>query len=217
MVSFAQLGLFASASLLLIFTPGPDVLYVMTRGMSQGKKAALAAAAGFGLGNLVHTLFAVLGLSALLMSSSMAFQLVKYAGAAYLIYLGIKLFRSHTAIAAEGNGEAMSCMIIFRQSIIANVLNPKVAVFFLAFFPQFIDQVHGNPQLQMIVLGCVFVILAWAGFSIIGLCSGWIREFFKKNPKTEKRISQAAGILLVLLGLKLALSGDTPFAISLSL
>ncbi len=206
MISFIQMSLFVSASLVLIFTPGPDIIYVMTRGMAQGKKAALAAAAGFGLGNLVHTLFAVLGLSALLMSSATAFQLVKYAGAAYLIYLGIKLFRSNAGVSVDGKVEAMKYMTIFRQSIIANVLNPKVAVFFLAFFPQFIDQEHGNPQVQMIVLGCIFVILAWVGFSAVGLCSGWIGEFFRKHPKVEHRINQVAGSVLVLLGLKLALS-----------
>ena len=205
MITATQLGLFAAASVVLIFTPGPDIIYVMTRGMAQGKKAALAAATGFALGNFGHTLFAVLGLSALLMSSATAFQVVKLAGAAYLIYLGIKIFRSSSPVAMDAGLAPMTAWAIFRQSIVANILNPKVAVFFLAFFPQFINGQNGSPQLQMIALGCVFVVLVMICFGTLGLCSGWIGVWLRKNQKIETRIGQVAGGILVALGLKLAI------------
>ena len=205
MMTVAQLSLFVIASIVLIFTPGPDIIYVMTRGMAQGKKAALAAAAGFALGNFAHILFAVIGLSALLMSSATAFQAVKLAGAAYLIYLGIKIFRSGSPVSTETDVRPMSGWTIFRQSVVANILNPKVAVFFLAFFPQFIRAENGNPQLQMVALGCLFVVLVWICFSMIGLGSGWIGAWLRRSEKAEAAIGRTAGSILIALGLKLAI------------
>ena len=205
MISLTQFSLFTAASIALIFTPGPDIIYVMTRGMAQGRKAALAAAAGFGLGNFVHTLFAVLGLSALLMASATAFQMVKWAGAAYLIYLGIKMIRAAAALPLSGQVTALSGWAVFRQSVVANILNPKVAVFFLAFFPQFIDPGRGNAQLQMVLLGSLFVGWVWICFSAVGLCSGWIGRWLRQNARVEARIGKIAGGILILLGLSLAL------------
>ncbi len=204
MVSFSQLVLFSAASLVLIFTPGPDIIYVMTRGMAQGRRAALAAAAGFSLGNLVHTFFAVVGLSALLTSSATAFQLVKYAGAAYLIYLGIRMLRSSSPVAVQGEAPALQHRVIFRQSIIANILNPKVAVFFLAFFPQFVDHSRGHAAWQMLILGCTFVVLTAIGFGLVGLCSGWVGGYLQRAPRIGSRIGHFAGGILIALGLRLA-------------
>lgn len=204
MISLAQLTLFSAASLVLIFTPGPDIIYVMTRGMAQGRGAALAAAAGFAVGNFVHTFFAVAGLSALLMSSAGLFQLVKCAGALYLIYLGIRMIRSSAALSADGRGPDLRYGVIFRQSIVANVLNPKVAVFFLAFFPQFVDPSRGNISAQMLILGALFVLLTMFGFGIVGLCSGWIGSLLQKRPAVGDRIGRGAGGILILLGLRLA-------------
>lgn len=205
MISWSQLVLFMITSIALIFTPGPDIIYVMTRGMAQGRKAALAAAAGFALGNFGHTLFAVLGLSALLMASPTAFQLVKWAGAAYLIYLGIKMIQSASVLSLSSGGEAMAGWAVFRQSIVANILNPKVALFFLAFFPQFVDADSGNPQLQMMLLGTLFVCLVLVCFGTVGLCSGWMGQWLRKNARLEMVIGKAAGGVLILLGLSLVL------------
>ncbi|BCR04320.1 lysine transporter LysE [Desulfuromonas versatilis] len=204
MITLSQLALFSAASLLLIFTPGPDIIYVMTRGMAQGRGAALAAAAGFSLGNLVHTFFAVVGLSALLTSSATAFQLVKYAGAVYLVYLGIKMLRSGSPVSVPGAAPTLQNGVIFRQSIIANILNPKVAVFFLAFFPQFVDHSRGHAAWQMLTLGCTFVVLTAIGFGLVGICSGWIGGFLQRAPRIGSRIGHFAGGILIALGLRLA-------------
>jgi threonine/homoserine/homoserine lactone efflux protein len=203
MLSLTQIGLFTVASIALIFTPGPDIIYVVTRGMAQGRKAAIAAAAGFGLGNFVHTLFAVLGLSALLMASATAFQIVKWAGAAYLIYLGIQMIRHASSTGLSAGMAPMSGWAVFRQSIVANILNPKVAIFFLAFFPQFVDADLGHPRLQMAVLGTLFVGLVLVCFTTVGLCSGWIGTWLRKNARAEARMGRIAGSVLILLGLSL--------------
>lgn len=204
MISSTQLMLFAATSVVLIFTPGPDILYVMTRGVAQGRKAALAAAAGFSLGNFVHIFFAVVGLSALLASSARAFQLVKYAGALYLIYLGIRMFCSKTDAVGGGELKPLRGRTIFFQSILANILNPKVAVFFLAFFPQFLDPQRGSLSLQMLLLGTLFVVLTMICFSLVGFCSGWIGGWLRRKPAIGGRLGKVAGGVLVLLGLRLA-------------
>ena len=204
MISQPQLILFAATSVVLIFTPGPDIIYVMTRGVAQGRKAALAAAAGFSLGNFVHIFCAIVGLSALLASSARAFQIVKYAGALYLIYLGIRMFRSKANLASGGELQSLRGRTIFVQSIIANVLNPKVAVFFLAFFPQFLNKEAGSMPLQMLLLGTLFVGLTLICFGLVALCSGAIGAWLQRKPAIGGRIGQAAGSVLVLLGLRLA-------------
>ncbi|GFO68320.1 lysine transporter LysE [Geomonas limicola] len=204
MVSLSQLALFSAASLLLIFTPGPDIIYVMTRGIAQGRRAALAAAAGFALGNFAHTFFAVVGLSALIKSSATAFACVRYAGAAYLFYIGIKLVRSGAAFVPEGSAGSLACRIIFRQSILANIMNPKVALFFLAFFPQFIDFNRGQAALQMLILGTSFVVLTLFGFGVVALCAGEIGRFLNRSARGGARVGQLAGCVLMGLGLKLA-------------
>ena len=203
-ISMPQLAMFAVASTLLIFTPGPDIIYVMTRGMAQGRRAALAAALGFALGNFVHTFFAIVGLSALITSSAIAFSLVKYAGALYLIYLGIRMLRSREALLPKGSAGDLQCRVIFRQSIIANIINPKVALFFLAFFPQFVDAGRGKVALQMLVLGGTFVLLTLAAFGLVALLSGEIGRWLDRRSGSAGRIGQLAGCVLIALGLRLA-------------
>jgi len=205
MITWSQFGLFSAASLVLIFTPGPDIIYVMTRGMAQGRKAALAAAAGFSLGNFVHTFFAVIGLSALLAASATAFHIVKWAGAAYLICLGVRMIRNASAADLSVRGPRVSGWAVFRQSIVANVLNPKVAIFFLAFFPQFIDTGRGAAQYQMMSLGTFFVLLTFICFGLVGICSGWIGAWLRRNTKAEMRMGKIAGAILIVLGLSLAI------------
>lgn len=204
MVSLDQLVLFSLASLALIFTPGPDIIYVLTRGVAQGRTAALAAALGFSLGNIGHTLFAVCGLSALLASSAMAFTLVKLTGGIYLVYLGVKLWRADPRLILAGDGEHKAAALIFRQSILANILNPKVAVFFLAFFPQFVRPGQGNPALQMLILGLTFVILTMLGFGVVAIGAGLLNARLAARPALSAWLHKGAGAILVLLGLRLA-------------
>lgn len=204
MVSLTQLALFAVASTLLIFTPGPDIIYVMTRGVAQGRKAGLAAAAGFALGNFAHTFFAIVGLSALITSSATAFACVRYAGAAYLMYIGYKMLRSKASIVPDGAAGELACRVIFRQSILANIMNPKVALFFLAFFPQFVERSRGGVPMQMLVLGSTFVVLTMIGFGLVALLSGEIGRWLNRSAGAGNRIGQVAGCILMALGLRLA-------------
>lgn len=204
MPDLSHLALFCAASVALILTPGPDNIYVLTRGIAQGRVAALAAAIGFALGNLVHTLFAILGLSALLASSATLFGLVKLIGGGYLVWLGIKMLRSAGTIRTEGEMPPVRPWLIFRQSIVANILNPKVAVFFIAFFPQFIDQQAGSVPLQMIMLGCIFVVLVAILFGLVGWFAGSLGAWLQQRPRTGRRLDLGAGTVLIGLGLKLA-------------
>jgi threonine/homoserine/homoserine lactone efflux protein len=204
MIPMTNLAMFAATSTLLIFTPGPDIIYVMTRGMAQGRRAALSAAAGFALGNFAHTFFAIVGLSALITSSATAFACVKYAGAAYLMYIGIKMIRSRSSLVPEGRSGQLQCRVIFRQSILANIMNPKVALFFLAFFPQFVERSRGGISMQMLILGSTFVVLTMAGFGLVALLSGEVGRWLSRSSRGGNRIGQVAGCILVALGLRLA-------------
>lgn len=203
MISIDQIVLFSLASLVLIFTPGPDIIYVLTRGVAQGRSAALAAAMGFSLGNIGHTLLAVCGLSAILASSAVAFTAVKIAGGLYLIYIGWKLWTADPSITLGGRGEHKAARVIFRQSVLANMLNPKVAIFFLAFFPQFVRSAQGHPALQMTILGLIFVILTMLGFGLVALGAGALNSRLTARPSLSAWLHKGAGAILMLLGLRL--------------
>lgn len=204
MFDFTQLMLFVSASFILAITPGPDIIYTLTRGVAQGRKAALCAAAGFNFGILFHSLFAAFGISAILRTSALAYQGVKYAGAAYLVYVGIQTWRSHSQSLSSEGCEAMKPMAIFRQTVLCNVLNPKVALFFLAFLPQFVDPGRGNVGMQMFFLGIIFMIVSFPVFASLAFFSGAIGNRLKGNPRVGSWLKQAAGGVLVSLGLALA-------------
>lgn len=156
MPSTATILAFASASVVLLLIPGPAVLYIVNRSVSDGREAGLAAVAGLSLGNLAHALAAALGLSAVLATSAAAFSAVKWLGASYLVYIGVRtLLRPPAVIDPDQPG--VSARRAFTQGVVVNVLNPKVALFFLSFLPQFIRPENGRPALQALVLGLVFV------------------------------------------------------------
>ncbi len=204
MIDSTQLMLFVSASFLLAITPGPDIVYTLTRGITQGRKAALYAAFGFNFGILFHTAFAAFGLSAILRTSALAYQGVKYAGAAYLIYLGIQTWRHRGDCMVAGKGDILQPMTIFKQTVLCNVLNPKVALFFLAFLPQFVNPAQGNVGMQMGILGIVFMLVSYPVFVVLALFSGAIGNRLKSNPMIERRLKGIAGGVFVSLGLALA-------------
>ena len=203
MIRLDQLLVLSLTSLVLIFTPGPDIIYVLTRGVAQGRTAALAAALGFSLGNIGHTLFAVFGLSAILASSATAFTMVKVAGGIYLLYIGFKLWTADPSLTLSGRGENKTARLIFRQSILANLLNPKVAIFFLAFFPQFVRPAQGHPAMQMLVLGLTFVVLTMFGFGLVALGAGALNSRLAARPSLSAWLHKGAGAILMLLGLRL--------------
>lgn len=204
MIDSTQLLLFISASFILAITPGPDIIYTLTRGITQGRKAAMFAAFGFNFGIMFHTLFAALGISAILRASALAYQGVKYAGAAYLIYIGIQTWRSHSQSMVAGKADILQPMTIFKQTVLCNILNPKVALFFLAFLPQFVEPTKGSVGMQMCVLGIIFMIVSFPVFMALAMFSGAIGQRLKGNPRIEGWLKRVAGGVLVSLGLALA-------------
>ena len=206
-MSDTDLILFLTASLALIVTPGPDSLYVLTRGVAQGRRAGLVSAVGVCCGLVVHITFAAVGLSALLAQSVLAFSLVKYAGAAYLIYLGVKTLLSREGFAIPGGAApALKLRSVFLQGVVSNVLNPKVALFFLAFLPQFVSPGAGAAAPQLLVLGLVFALLGLVFLCVLALCSGSLGDRLRTRPGLANALRWLAGSVLVGLGLRLAFS-----------
>jgi threonine/homoserine/homoserine lactone efflux protein len=157
--SHSSLLLFVSAALVLLVIPGPAVFYVVGRSIGQGRGPGLVSALGIQVGTLVHVAAAAVGLSALLMSSAAAFVVVKYLGAAYLIYLGVQKLRSEESLELSGNPARVKLGRVFAQGVVVNVLNPKTALFFFAFLPQFVDASRGNVAGQILFLGILFSVL----------------------------------------------------------
>jgi RhtB (resistance to homoserine/threonine) family protein len=205
MFGIHDFGLFLAAGILLNLTPGPDTVYILGRSVAQGREAGIASALGICIGSIFHTCAAALGLSAILATSALAFGAIKLLGGAYLIFLGIKMtldqrkhfslpsnFRWHTTTAA------------FRQGVLTNILNPKVALFFLAFLPQFIDPASNIKVLAFLILGFTFVTTG----TIWCLVLAWFASAFSERLRTNQTIAQwlnrIAGALFVFLGLRLA-------------
>lgn len=182
MLQETNLILFLTASLALIVASGPDNILVLTRGIAQGRGAALISAAGASVGLMIHSVFAAVGLSALLQQSAAAYSVVKYAGAAYLIYLGIKTFLREDGFAVSGETAPTRLGGVLLQGVVSNVLNPKVALFFLAFLPQFADPTAGGAAPQLLVLGLAFASLTWIVFSMLGYFSGSLGNWLVGRP-----------------------------------
>jgi threonine/homoserine/homoserine lactone efflux protein len=165
------LVVFSTAALALIVVPGPAVLYIVAQSVDQGRRAGLASAAGVATGGTVHVVAATVGLSSLLVSSATLFEAVKLAGAAYLVYLGVR--RLLTRVTPEGAArERRPLAALYRRGIVVNVLNPTTALFFFAFLPQFVDSDRGAAWLQIALFGVLFVLLAWASDSLYALAAG---------------------------------------------
>jgi threonine/homoserine/homoserine lactone efflux protein len=204
MIETSSLLLFMAAGLMLNLTPGPDMLYVATRSVNQGQKAGVVSALGIGAGSIVHCLAAAFGISAVLMYSATAFMIVKFAGAAYLIYLGIKtLFTKQNALGAQ-TLEPVSLQKMFWQGVITNILNPKVALFFLAFLPQFVNVEKGNTALQILFLGTIFNISGTTVNMLVGLFFGYTGQRLMSNPKIAIIQRWVTGSVFLALGARLA-------------
>lgn len=204
----ANLVLFLTASLALIVAPGPDNILVLTRGVAQGRRAAFASAAGASLGLVVHSTFAAAGLSALLAQSAVAFSVIKYVGAAYLVYLGLRALLSpegFTVATKEGQDPKLRNVLV--QAFATNVLNPKVALFFLAFLPQFVGSGAGRVGVQLLLLGLSFAVLGLIFLCVLAYFSGVLGGRISSNPTYANVLRWLTGGVLIGLGLRLALSG----------
>ena len=204
----ASLGVFALASLALLVVPGPSVLYIVTRSISQGRMAGLASVLGVHVGTTFHIAAAALGLSALLMRSIVAFNVVKYAGAAYLIYLGIRRLLDDENLVQQGPVKERSLSRIFRQGIVVNLLNPKTALFFLAFLPQFVDVERGSVALQMLVLGSLFIVLGLISDGAYALLSSSLGDRLRTSKTFARRERLFSGGVYLGLGVTAALSSN---------
>jgi threonine/homoserine/homoserine lactone efflux protein len=206
-----NLALFVAASLAVIVAPGPDNIYVLTRGIAQGRKVALASAWGMCSGLLFHTTLAAVGLSVILARSAGALSLVKYIGAAYLVYLGIRALLSREEFSPSVEKIfTVKLRNFFLQGLTMNLLNPKVAVFFMAFLPQFVSPsvaTAGSAALRLVALGLVFALLSVAVFSAIALFSGAVGDRLSSNLRFATALQWSTGFVLVGLGVRLALSG----------
>ena len=197
---------FALTGLLLNLTPGNDMMYIIARSSGQGTRAGVVSALGIGAGCINHIIAAVVGLSALISQSAIAFDVVKYIGAAYLIYLGIKsLLTKKKALTIDKSLQQLSYRKIFWQGVLTNVLNPKVALFFLAFLPQFIEIQKGNASLQILFLGVWFDIVGTIVNILVALLFGKIGVWLSKSPAFVQWQERITGIILVALGIKVAL------------
>ena len=197
--------LFLIAAMMLTLAPGPDNIYVLTRGIAQGKKAGLVAALGFSSGLFFHTLLAVLGFAAIIKAYPAAYHFLQYAGAAYLVYLGIRTLRSAASMSLDASMTPVSLSRIYWQSVIANILNPKVTLFFIAFLPQFVNAHAGHVAWQMLLLAVVFILQALAIFSAIAFFSGIVGAYFKRQARAALYLNRLAGCAFVGLGIRIAL------------
>ena len=205
-----DLGVFVAAGLILNITPGADMLYIASRSAAQGTKAGVIAALGIGAGCLVHILFATLGLSVILASSALAFAVVKYAGAAYLVYLGIMTLLSLRAKEEVKAGTALplSGGRIFRQAVLINVLNPKVALFFMALLPQFVSPQAAHPALSFLFLGGLFDFNGTIVNVVFAVFSSKIADRCRQSSLLGRLGRTAVAGLFIALGLRLALSSQ---------
>jgi len=198
--------LFIATAVVLVLTPGQDTFFILGRSLASGRAAGIAAALGITAGSIVHTLLAALGLSALLATSPYAFTAVKFAGAAYLLYIGIRALLSRAtglpgadqAAASDGRWPA------FRQGIVSNLLNPKVALFFLALMPQFISAGSPNKVAAFLLLGISFVTLGVIWCTVLAIGAASLRSAFLRRPSLAGVLNKIAGVMFIGLGLKLA-------------
>ena len=201
---------FMAASLLLSVTPGSDSMYIITRSVSQGNKAGMYSVLGVISGILVHTLLAALGLSILLANSPLAFTIVKYIGASYLCYLGFKMLTSkRDAPLAEQLNEksklakTLDYFKIYEQGMLTNTLNPKVALFFLAFFPQFVDPSYAHSTLSFLILGLTFAVTSLIWCMCLALLASRFSQKLRENPKIESVLNKISGMVFIGMGIKL--------------
>jgi threonine/homoserine/homoserine lactone efflux protein len=200
-------GLFVAAGVFLNLTPGQDTLYIVGSSIAYGRRIGVASALGIAAGCMVHTLAAAVGLSAVLATSATAFNVIKLAGAMYLIYLGIRALVTPAAVmSASEHIDSMPTGLAFRRGVVTNVLNPKVALFFLALLPQFIDSDSATKVAAFLALGLTFVATGTAWCLFLAVSASHVRGYFAEHPRALSHVSRASGALFIFLGLRLAAS-----------
>ncbi len=198
-----ELATFAGAATLLAFTPGPDLLFVLSEGMLRGRRAGLIAAVGLSCGLVFHIAAVTLGVAALVQSSPAAFAALRYIGAAYLLYLAWKSFAGRHAPHTREQDASIALGGIYRRAVLMNVTNPKVAIFFLAFLPQFTHPERGGVVAQMLALGGVFMACALVSFAIVAVAAAPVGAWLRQSPSREAKLNIATALIFVALAAKL--------------
>jgi RhtB (resistance to homoserine/threonine) family protein len=205
MFGIHDFGLFLAAGILLNLTPGPDTVYILGRSIAHGREAGVASAFGISLGSIFHTCTAALGLSAILATSALAFGVIKLMGGAYLIFLGTKMILDRQKqLSLPSNFRRRTTMAAFRQGILTNILNPKVALFFLAFLPQFIDPASNAKVFAFFLLASTFVTTGTIWCLVLAWFASAFSERLRKSEAISHWLNRTAGALFVFLGLRLA-------------
>lgn len=187
-----------------VFIPGPATLLTMARAASSGTRVGIATGAGIAVGDIIHTSMAIVGLSAIIATSALLFSVVKYAGAGFLIYLGIRAMLDKAPIVLNG-APAISAGRAFRQAVLTEVLNPKTALFFLAFLPQFVRPEHGSTALQLATLGAVFVLLGFVSTIVFAVGAGRLGNLLRRHPAVVQWQGKVVGTIYCAVGVRLAL------------
>jgi len=198
--------LFMAAALALNVTPGPSIVYVMSRSVGQGRTAGLVSALGLGTGSLFHAVAAMLGLSAVLAYSPLTYAAIKYLGAGYLVYLGVGLLRQGTVRLAHAVPAPLPLGHVYGQGVLTEILNPKIALFFLSFLPQFVDPTRGSVAGQTLFFGLLFHVTGVPINMLVAVAGSAIAESFARHPLFERIRDWVAGTVLIGLGVRLALS-----------
>lgn len=211
MFGIHDLGLFIISGLLLNILPGPDTLYILSRSATAGWRGGVMAAFGVCSGAFVHILAATLGLSAILATSATAFTLVKWVGALYLVYMGIQAWRQHQQRTAQSTAQPpqpATMRAIFLQGLLSNALNPKVALFFLAFMPQFIDTSAGHSSLAFLLLGLIFDANSLIWCLLLATLGAQLSARFRLSRTLSQRLNRLVGSLFIFLGIRLAMQSQ---------
>jgi threonine/homoserine/homoserine lactone efflux protein len=206
LVDWSSLGLFVIAALVLLITPGPAVLYIVTRSIDQGRRAGLVSMLGVHVGTLVHVAAAAAGLSAVLVASATAFTAVKWLGAAYLVYLGVRRIVDRTVTTTLASDRPRQLRRTFLDGVVVNTLNPKTALFFLAFLPQFVDLSRGRPEAQILGLGLLFVLLGTLTDGAYALSAGTAARWLRGRPRFLASERWVSGSVYIGLGVVAAVS-----------
>lgn len=204
----SALLLFVAATVAMLVVPGPAVLFIVTRSVAQGRSAGLVSVLGVHAGSVVHVAFAALGVSALLYASATAFTAVKYAGAAYLVLLGVRKLLSRGGGEEPAAAQAAPRARLFGQGVVVNVLNPKTALFFLAFLPQFANPARGPIALQILALGCLFIALGLVSDTSYALLAGTLAGRLRRVRRARLALDRSSGVVFIGLGAAAALAGD---------
>ena len=197
---------FLITSLVVVLVPGTGVVYTVSTGLTRGRRASVFAAVGCTAGILPHLLATVLGLAAVMHTSALAFQILKYAGVAYLFYLAAATWRDHSAFSVDADATKVSAAALVVKAFLLNILNPKLTIFFLAFLPQFVDPASSQPLVHLLVLSAVFMAMTFVVFVLYGAAAAAVRGKVLSSPSVMAWLRRSFAAAFVLLGAKLALS-----------